>query len=294
MILTARGAEQHSNGTDTAQAYLNLALALGPARPAVLRLRHDHRAGQRAGRPRARAEGRPAARLPQARRPGRPRARRRGLGDRPGRAAPARACRPTRCSTGSAPPAASGPCWCWPATSPSPRRTPTGCVDRLRRAGLPGRLRHLPVRDRRAGRRRAAHRPVGRGGGHDDQPRGPGASAAGGPCRRRRTCATDLQRAQPSWPTGSAAASSSAPTRATVFDELRRASAGGIADYAGITYERIDAEQGVFWPCPSRGPPGHAAAVRRRLPHPRRPGAVHPGRAPRPGRDARRATTRTC
>ena len=29
-----------------------------------------------------------------------------------------------------------------------------------------------------------------------------------------------------------------------VFDELRRASAGGIADYAGITYERIDAEDG--------------------------------------------------
>ena len=35
------------------------------------------------------------------------------------------------------------------------------------------------------------------------------------------------------------------------FDELRRASAGGTADYAGITYERIAAEQGVFWPCPS-------------------------------------------
>jgi assimilatory nitrate reductase catalytic subunit len=29
MILTARGAEQHSGGTDTAQAYINLALALG-------------------------------------------------------------------------------------------------------------------------------------------------------------------------------------------------------------------------------------------------------------------------
>jgi assimilatory nitrate reductase catalytic subunit len=41
-----------------------------------------------------------------------------------------------------------------------------------------------------------------------------------------------------------------------VFDELRRASAGGIADYAGITYERIDAEQGVFWPCPSEDHPG--------------------------------------
>jgi assimilatory nitrate reductase catalytic subunit len=36
-----------------------------------------------------------------------------------------------------------------------------------------------------------------------------------------------------------------------VFQELRRASAGGIADYAGITYDRIDAENGVFWPCPS-------------------------------------------
>ncbi len=42
----------------------------------------------------------------------------------------------------------------------------------------------------------------------------------------------------------------------TVFDELGRASAGGIADYAGITYERIAAEQGVFWPCPSPEHPG--------------------------------------
>jgi assimilatory nitrate reductase catalytic subunit len=36
-----------------------------------------------------------------------------------------------------------------------------------------------------------------------------------------------------------------------VFDELRRATAGGIADYAGITYDRIDREGGVFWPCPT-------------------------------------------
>jgi assimilatory nitrate reductase catalytic subunit len=41
-----------------------------------------------------------------------------------------------------------------------------------------------------------------------------------------------------------------------VFDELRRASAGGPADYAGITWERIDREQGVFWPCPSEDHPG--------------------------------------
>ncbi|WP_371603837.1 molybdopterin oxidoreductase family protein [Streptomyces sp. NBC_01220] len=43
---------------------------------------------------------------------------------------------------------------------------------------------------------------------------------------------------------------------AEVFDELRRASAGGPADYAGITYERIAAEDGVFWPCPDTEHPG--------------------------------------
>jgi assimilatory nitrate reductase catalytic subunit len=42
----------------------------------------------------------------------------------------------------------------------------------------------------------------------------------------------------------------------TVFDELRRASAGGKADYAGISYPRIDAEDGVFWPCPAPEHPG--------------------------------------
>jgi assimilatory nitrate reductase catalytic subunit len=36
---------------------------------------------------------------------------------------------------------------------------------------------------------------------------------------------------------------------ADVFEELRRATRGGIADYSGITYARIDAENGVFWPC---------------------------------------------
>jgi len=41
-----------------------------------------------------------------------------------------------------------------------------------------------------------------------------------------------------------------------VFSELRRASAGGAADYAGITYERIERENGVFWPCPSEDHPG--------------------------------------
>ncbi|MFM9499546.1 molybdopterin oxidoreductase family protein [Streptomyces galilaeus] len=36
-----------------------------------------------------------------------------------------------------------------------------------------------------------------------------------------------------------------------VFEELRRASAGGPADYSGITYRRLVEENGVFWPCPA-------------------------------------------
>lgn len=41
-----------------------------------------------------------------------------------------------------------------------------------------------------------------------------------------------------------------------IFDELRVASAGGIADYSGITYEKIEEQYGVFWPCYSEEHPG--------------------------------------
>jgi len=41
-----------------------------------------------------------------------------------------------------------------------------------------------------------------------------------------------------------------------VFDELRRASAGGKADYSGITYERLDAGEALYWPCAGEGHPG--------------------------------------
>jgi assimilatory nitrate reductase catalytic subunit len=41
-----------------------------------------------------------------------------------------------------------------------------------------------------------------------------------------------------------------------IFEELRRASHGGPADYSGITYEKIDRQMGVFWPCPSESHPG--------------------------------------
>jgi assimilatory nitrate reductase catalytic subunit len=41
-----------------------------------------------------------------------------------------------------------------------------------------------------------------------------------------------------------------------INDEFRRASAGSTADYAGITYEKIERQGGVFWPCPSEDHPG--------------------------------------
>jgi assimilatory nitrate reductase catalytic subunit len=41
-----------------------------------------------------------------------------------------------------------------------------------------------------------------------------------------------------------------------IFDELRVASKGGVADYYGITYEKIEANNGVFWPCPTEDHPG--------------------------------------
>ena len=41
-----------------------------------------------------------------------------------------------------------------------------------------------------------------------------------------------------------------------IFAELREASAGGVADYAGVSWDRIEAEDGVFWPCPADGHKG--------------------------------------
>ncbi len=53
-----------------------------------------------------------------------------------------------------------------------------------------------------------------------------------------------------------------------VFGELRRASAGARADYSGITYERIDASKGIFWPCPGLDHPGTPRLFGERFAHP--------------------------
>ncbi len=41
-----------------------------------------------------------------------------------------------------------------------------------------------------------------------------------------------------------------------IFEELRIASKGGAADYSGITWGRIEQEGGIFWPCPDIRHPG--------------------------------------
>jgi len=41
-----------------------------------------------------------------------------------------------------------------------------------------------------------------------------------------------------------------------VFAELGRATAGARADYSGISYDKIRATDGVFWPCPTADHPG--------------------------------------
>ncbi|HET7659158.1 MAG TPA: molybdopterin oxidoreductase family protein [Oryzihumus sp.] len=48
-----------------------------------------------------------------------------------------------------------------------------------------------------------------------------------------------------------------------VFAELAAASAGGRADYSGLSHDRLDAEPGLFWPCP--------APAAGRAPHPGTP-----------------------
>jgi len=41
-----------------------------------------------------------------------------------------------------------------------------------------------------------------------------------------------------------------------MFNEMRVASRGGTADYYGITYDKVERNNGVFWPCPEPDHPG--------------------------------------
>ncbi|MCZ4246022.1 nitrate reductase [Bacillus amyloliquefaciens] len=53
-----------------------------------------------------------------------------------------------------------------------------------------------------------------------------------------------------------------------IFNELREASRGGIADYSGITYDRIRREGGIHWPCPEADHPGTGRLFEHSFAHP--------------------------
>jgi len=253
MILTARGAEQHSHGTDTAQAYLNLALALGlVGRPFS---GYGTITGQGNGQG-GREHGQKADQLPGYRR----------LDDPAARAHVAAV---------------------WgidPDELPRPGRSAYEMLDRL---GTDGGVRALlvlasnivvsaphanRVTDRLAALDLLVVSAICRSETAEladvvlpttqwAEEEGTMTNLEGRVIRRRRAVdpppevRSDLQTlTELAHRLGRGRFFSDDPR--TVFDELRRASAGGVADYAGISYERIDAEQGVFWPCPAEDHPG--------------------------------------
>lgn len=61
-----------------------------------------------------------------------------------------------------------------------------------------------------------------------------------------------------------------------VFAELRRASAGGVADYAGVTWDRIESSDGVFWPCPDPAGPDTPRLFAETFPTPSGRARFHP------------------
>jgi assimilatory nitrate reductase catalytic subunit len=253
VILTARGAEQHSTGTDTAQAYINLALALGlPGRPYS---GYGTITGQGNGQG-GREHGQKADQLPGYRRLDDPRARAHvaavwgidpdelpapgvsayELLDRIGAPGGVRAL----LVVGSNP----------AVSAPNSRRV----IDRLRA------LDFLAVSDIFVSET-AAEADVVFPTAQWAEEDGTMTNLEGRVIRRRQVLPApagvrdDLQLLTAlADRLGRGKYFTADPEQ--VFDELRRASAGGTADYAGISYQRIDAEQGVFWPCPAADHPG--------------------------------------
>lgn len=58
------------------------------------------------------------------------------------------------------------------------------------------------------------------------------------------------------------------PSVEAVFDELKEITRGAKADYSGMTYERLEANGGLFWPCPSEDHPGSPRLFSHTFPRP--------------------------
>ena len=207
----------------------------GPAGPRRQRLRLPHRPGQRPGRPRARPEGRPAARLPHDRRPRRaaPRRAASGASTRETLPGPGQSAYELLDSLGAEGGVRALLVFGSNPVVSAPRRRP-------RRPSGSRALDFLVVSDfflsetAALRRRRAAGRAVGRGGRHHDQPRGPRASARRAAVAPPAGVRTDLEILvrRSAGRLGAARALRLRRGPASVFDELRRATAGGLADYS--------------------------------------------------------------
>ncbi len=253
MILTARGAEQHSHGVDTVHAFINLALALGlPGRAGS---GWGCLTGQGNGQG-GREHGQKADQLPGYR----------SISDPAARAHVAEV---------------------WgidPADLPGPGRSAYELLEALGEGGGPrallllgsnpvvsapnartissrlASLDHLVVADLVMSETAALADvvlPTAQWAEED----GTMTNLEGRVLRRRRALSpplgvrTDLEVLH-----GLATAlgvESGFPTDAReVFVELRRASAGGPADYSGISYDRLEAGEALYWPVPSQDHPG--------------------------------------
>ncbi|MBV9019529.1 MAG: nitrate reductase [Ktedonobacteraceae bacterium] len=61
-----------------------------------------------------------------------------------------------------------------------------------------------------------------------------------------------------------------------IFDELRLCTKGAKSDYWGITYEKIEQQNGVFWPCPTQDHPGTPRLYEQRFGFPDGRARFHP------------------
>ncbi|MCW3841727.1 molybdopterin oxidoreductase family protein [Micromonospora yasonensis] len=282
IILTARGAEQHAKGVDTVTAFINLALALGlPGRPGS---GYGCLTGQGNGQG-GREHGQKADQLPGYRRIDDPAARAHVAGvwgvapdDLPGPGVPAYALLDSL------------------GTATGPRALlvfgSNPVVSAPRAARVESRLRDLdllvvadfllsetaaladvvlPVAqwaeedgtmtnlEGRVLRRRALREPPPEVRTDLQVLAALAARLKGGaPCYRISHKKGPLLTPEEAFPTDPRA----------VFEELRKASAGGPADYAGVTWERIDADTGVFWPCPDPDGPDTPRLFADRFPTP--------------------------
>ena len=287
MLLTGRGAEQHSKGVDTVHSLDQPGARPRPDGQAVLGLRLPDRAGQRPGRPRARAEGRPAPGLPPHRDRRRPRVHRGALGRRAAESLPRKGKSAFELLDALGPAGIRGLFVMGSnvaVASPDATR-----VDARLRS-----LDFLAVCDAFENDTTAhAHvvLPVAQWAeeeGTDDEPRRPRVSARRVSARMPRGVRTDVQVLHGNWPSGWASARSSRSAPARTCSPSCAGPPPGPRRLLGHHLRQDRRERRRVLAVPGRGPPRHAADVHGALPPPGRQGQILPGDAPRRGRGAGR------